>query len=68
MARLLDDPVPRVRWHAVHALTCDACKGQEPVATPAVVAKLRVMAEADESAKVRGAATHGIAEIVGTRQ
>jgi len=22
----LHDPVPRVRWHAVHALLCDACK------------------------------------------
>jgi hypothetical protein len=25
-AAALDDPVPRVRRHAIHALTCDACK------------------------------------------
>lgn len=66
MTRLLEDPVPRVRWHAVHALTCDACKGQQPVATAAVVEKLRLMAASDESAKVRKAAAVGVSEIVGT--
>jgi hypothetical protein len=26
LVALIDDPVPRVRWMAMHALSCDACK------------------------------------------
>ncbi len=29
LARLMDDPVPRVRWMAMHALSCHAC-GEKP--------------------------------------
>jgi HEAT repeat protein len=47
----LDDPVPRVRRHAIHALTCQACK-------PAgwhvdAVTPLRVIVARDPSPKVR---------------
>lgn len=47
----LDDPVPRVRRHAVHALTCEACK---PGAWRAdAVAPLRRVVSHDPSPKVR---------------
>jgi len=49
----LKDPVPRVRWHAVHALLCDACKAGESLLTPDVAANLQRVAEHDESSKVR---------------
>ena len=51
--RAVDDPVPRVRWHAVHALLCDACKGGQSFLTPSIAAALRRVAERDPSAKVR---------------
>ena len=50
----LDDPVPRVRWHAVHALLCDACKGGGSFLTPEIAARLEVVAAEDPSARVRG--------------
>ena len=31
---LLDDPDPRVRGHAIHALACDRCKGEDVCALP----------------------------------
>ena len=51
--RSLDDPVPRVRWHAVHALLCDGCKAGGSFFTPDVAARLRRVAEYDRSPKVR---------------
>ena len=58
----LDDPVPRVRWHAVHAICCDVCKGGSSQLTPALVARLREIAEGDSSPKVRDHARHGLKE------
>jgi HEAT repeat protein len=49
----LEDPVPRVRWHAVHALACDGCKAGESFIAPNVVAKLRRVATQDRHARVR---------------
>ena len=49
----LEDPVPRVRWHAVHALVCDACKAGASFLTADVAARLRQVAEHDPSPKVR---------------
>ena len=49
----LEDPVPRVRWHAVHALVCDTCKAGASFLTPDVAARLRQVAEHDPSPKVR---------------
>ena len=47
----LADPVPRVRRHAIHALTCEACK-PEPLCVDAV-APLRQVVAADPNPKVR---------------
>lgn len=49
----LEDPVPRVRWHAVHALLCDACKDGGSFLTPEIAARLALVAAEDASAKVR---------------
>ena len=51
---LLDDPVPRVRRNAAHALGCLACK-PEWCGTVALetVAKLEALATSDENARVR---------------
>ena len=47
----LRDPVPRVRRHAIHALTCEACK-EEPLCVD-VLAPLRQVVLGDSNAKVR---------------
>jgi len=49
----LNDPVPRVRWHAVHALLCDACKPGHSFLTPEAAAAVRQVADHDPSQKVR---------------
>ncbi len=51
--RLLNDPVPRVRWHAIHALECDACKAGESLFTPSILSKIYFLAEQDKSKRVR---------------
>jgi hypothetical protein len=51
--RKLEDPVPRVRWHAVHALICDVCKVGDSFVNDEVLTKLRSVAENDPSEKVR---------------
>jgi len=53
----LGDPVPRVRWHAVHALTCDACKPGVSYLSSEVLDRLRAMSDEDTSPKVRSQAT-----------
>ena len=50
---LLNDPVPRVRWHALHALECDVCKGGESLLEDPILAKIRELAEQDENKRVR---------------
>ena len=50
---LLNDPVPRVRWHAIHALECDACKAGETLFTPSILSKIYFLAEQDENKHVR---------------
>jgi hypothetical protein len=47
----LDDPVPRVRRHAIHALTCEACR-VEPL-TIDVVSPLRRTVALDPNPQVR---------------
>jgi HEAT repeat protein len=60
----LSDPVPRVRWHAVHALLCDACKpGAAYACSPDVVAKLQEVAARDPNAKVRAQAAYGLEQL-----
>ena len=55
MAAMLDDPVPRVRRHAIHALSCEGCKQDMCLLDldDLVLQKLSMMAEADKNAKVR---------------
>jgi len=53
LLRLADDPVPRVRWFALHALACDDCKLEPLSAGPAVVPLLRAKAASDPNARVR---------------
>jgi HEAT repeat protein len=63
---LFDDPVPRVRRNAVHAVGCPACK---PAATmtcdPALLDRLRLIATDDASPKVRAEAMLSIARLSG---
>ena len=56
----LEDPVPRVRWHAVHALLCDACKAGGSFLTSDVAANLQRVAEHDPSPKVRNYARQAL--------
>jgi HEAT repeat protein len=56
IARCLDDPVPRVRWHAAHTLSCDACKAGASYLDDSARARLRVAAATDPSARVRAQA------------
>ena len=49
---LLNDPVPRVRWHALHALECDACKTGKSLLTSTLLLKIRLLAKQDESKRV----------------
>jgi len=59
---LLADPVPRVRWHAVHALLCDACKAGGSFFTPDIAARLHEVAASDPSPKVRNYAHQALAD------
>ena len=56
----LGDPVPRVRWHAIHALICDACKPEVSYLSSDVLDRLRAMANGDPSPKVRSQAKWGL--------
>ncbi len=67
IVRCLDDPVPRVRWHAVHALICDVCKPGVQYADHAILERIRALASADPSAKVRRQAQWGLDQL-GDRQ
>jgi HEAT repeat protein len=53
LAKLMDDPVPRVRWIAMHALSCHAC-GEKPGALEAAIRERIMQAVAkDPSPQVR---------------
>jgi HEAT repeats len=56
LTRLLSDPVPKVRRHALHSLSCDACKLVPLKVTGDLVAKLIEMTLHDPSIRVRRAA------------
>ena len=60
---LLRDPVPRVRRHAVHALTCEICKpdrcGLE--LSESIRQSIVELAENDPNQKVRAEARRGLA-------
>jgi len=61
----LDDEVPRVRWHAVHALGCDFCKAGASFLDEGVRERLREVAERDPSEKVRTEARMHLARDTG---
>jgi HEAT repeat protein len=67
LARLMDDPAPRVRWMAMHALSCHAC-GEKPDGLEADIRE-RIMraAASDPSPQVRrhAAVALGLAHEVG---
>ncbi len=57
---MLRDHVPRVRWAALHSLTCEACK-LAPIAQNDDLAELVIeLALQDPSIRVRRAATYGL--------
>src|SRR5262245_46151652 len=56
----LDDAIPRVRWHAVHALICDVCKPGASYLSGEILDRIRAMARGDSNAKVRAQAQWGI--------
>ena len=67
MMLLLDDPDPRVRLHAIHALACDRCKAEDVCAMPprseVVAAAARLLAE-DPHSHVRTIALEVLARWV----
>jgi HEAT repeat protein len=61
-ARALDDPVPRVRRNAAHALACVACKPDWAGGLPEhIAARLERLATSDPNEKVRLEALHALA-------
>ena len=61
IATCLDDPVPRVRRQAAHALGCAGCKPSWDGALSAgVVERLGELAASDENAKVRAEAARAL--------
>jgi hypothetical protein len=50
---LLHDPVPRVRWAALHSLQCDGCKLAPLASDPDLTDTLAALARSDPSVKVR---------------
>ena len=53
LLRLVNDPVPRVRWFALHSLACDDCKLLPLPRGPEVVPLLVSKATTDPNARVR---------------
>ena len=64
MSRALHDPVPRVRKHALHALTCEVCKNQAlcPL-SPEIVEHIIDLALHDSHASVREAAVSALGTL-----
>jgi HEAT repeat protein len=58
LRRLLHDPIPRVRWAALHSLACEACKLEPMPAAEDLVSDLVAMALHDPSIKVRRVAAY----------
>ena len=59
---LLNDPVAKVRQHAVHALICDICKPERCALdlSDAVRSRLESVASSDTDARVRDEAQRGL--------
>jgi hypothetical protein len=63
LRRLLHDRVPRVRWAALHSLTCEACKLEPLPATDDLVPSLIDLAQHDVSIQVRRVATYELGNV-----
>jgi hypothetical protein len=60
LRRMLGDPVPRVRWAALHSLSCEACK-LAPIAANGDLVELVVeLALSDPSIRVRRVAAYAL--------
>ena len=65
LARLFDDPIPRVRAAAIHALSCHACSDAKPGALEAGLReRIAAAAAGDVSRKVR---LHASVALAGDR-
>ncbi len=63
LRRLLHDPVPRVRWAALHSLQCADCKLTPLAPTDDVLATIIELALNDPSIKVRRVATYELGQV-----
>jgi HEAT repeat protein len=64
IAPRLDDPVPRIRRMAAHALGCTGCRPGCPIDLPApLLARLAALAAEDPNAKVRAEARHALVNL-----
>jgi hypothetical protein len=61
IAGLLDDPVPRVRRNAVHALGCLACKPDGCDLPAPLLQRIAALADSDPNSKVRTEAQYALA-------
>jgi hypothetical protein len=57
----MDDPVPRVRWAAIHAVSCHACGERSGALEEHVRLRIVAAVTGDPSRKVRFHATHALA-------
>jgi HEAT repeat protein len=64
LVKLSYDQVPRVRWMAMHALSCDICKTERPHSDKALSRAIE-LALRDESVQVRRHATVAVAQLGG---
>jgi HEAT repeat protein len=59
----LADPVAKVRRHAIHALSCDACKPNRRALEIDIESALRAVVESDPDEKVREEARQSLARL-----
>jgi hypothetical protein len=60
LVRLMEDPVPRVRWMAMHALSCHACNSESCSDDDEVRERIVKGALSDESVQVRRHAVYAL--------
>jgi len=69
----MDDPVPRVRWMAMHALSCHACSEKPELEAP-VLGRILAAVRSDPSSHVRRhaavalAGAHAVAAVPALRE
>jgi HEAT repeat protein len=59
----LSDPVAKVRRHAIHALSCGACKPNHRVLQIEIESALRAVLESDPDEKVREEARRSLVQL-----